>query len=113
TIDLARTVVTGALQVARLLDFATGQPPRSASQSADTGLMLGVVDPPHPALDACVLGTHLERFFAVSVLKGGDPHADPDTAAQLRACATRCMAGEAIRLLDPMPRLDALRPLAG
>jgi len=112
-IDQFDRVAVWARLGARLLDFDYVQPPLSASQSADAGLMLGVVDPPHPALDACVLGTHLERFFAVSVLKGGDPHADPDTAAQLRACATRCMAGEAIRLLDPMPRLDALRPLAG
>src|SRR5690606_11375482 len=112
-IDQFDRVAVWARLGARLLDFDYVQPPLSASQFADTSLMLGVVDPPHPALDACVLGTHLERFFAVSVLKGGDPHADPDTAAQLRACATRCMAGEAIRLLDPMPRLDALRPLAG
>lgn len=112
-IDQFDRVAVWARLGARILDFAYLQPPLSPGQPADTGLMLGLVDPPQPQLDACVLGGHLERFFAISVLKDGDPHADPATAAQLEACAARCEARQAIPLLDPRPRLDALRPLAG
>src|SRR5690606_33167072 len=68
-IDQFDRVAVWARLGARILDFDYVQPPLSPGQSADTGLMLGVVDPPAPRLDACILGGHLERFFAISVLK--------------------------------------------
>lgn len=97
---------------ARILDFPYLQPPLSASQAADDGLMLGVVDAGPGALDACVLGRHLERFFAISVLKDGDPRADAATRAQLDRCAQGCAAGGGFALLDPLPHLPALRAAA-
>jgi len=97
---------------ARILDFPYLQPPLSASQAADEGLMLGVVDAGAGALDACVLGGHLERFFAISVLKDGDPRADAATRAQLDRCAQGCAAGDGFALLDPLPHLPALRAAA-
>lgn len=112
-IDQFDRVAVWARLGARLLDFDYVQPPLAPGRSADRGLMLGVVDPPDPRLDACVLGGHLERFFAISVLKDGDPYADPLAATQLHDCARRCADGQPIGLLDPRPSLDALRPLAG
>lgn len=94
---------------ARLLDFPYVQPALSATQAPDDGLLLGVIGTSGDALDACVLGRHLERFFAISALKDGDPGADATTASQLSRCARACDAGDGFALLDPLPHLPALR----
>jgi GNAT superfamily N-acetyltransferase len=112
-IDQFDRVAVWARLGARIVDFPYVQPPLSDGQAADTGLMLGIVDAPGAQLDACVLGGHLERFFAISVLKGGDPQAHPATHAQLQACAARCGSRGGFGLLDPTPHLAALRPLTG
>ena len=94
---------------ARILDFPYLQPPLSAAQGADDGLMLGVLGAGGDALDACVLGRHLERFFAISVLKGGDARGNAAAAAQLERCDAACAAGGGFALLDPVPHLADLR----
>ncbi len=94
---------------ARILDFPYRQPPLSAGQGADEGLMLGVLGAPGETLDACLLGGHLERFFAISVLKDGDPRASAEAAGQIALCAGRCAAAQGFALLDPLPHLPALR----
>ncbi|WP_187471071.1 GNAT family N-acetyltransferase [Luteimonas viscosa] len=112
-IDQFDRVAVWARLGARILDFPYRQPPLSGTQAADAGLMLGVVDAPGATLDACVLGAHLERFFAISVLKDGDPHAQPAARAQLDLCAGRCAQGGGFALLDPLPHLPALRAGSG
>ncbi|WP_202839792.1 GNAT family N-acetyltransferase [Luteimonas saliphila] len=112
-IDQFDRVAVWARLGARILDFPYLQPPLSKAQAADSGLMLGVVDAPGTTLDACVLGAHLERFFAISVLKDGDPRAQPATRAQLDLCAGRCAQGGGFALLDPLPHLPALRAESG
>ena len=94
---------------ARILDFPYLQPPLSAAQAADGGLMLGVLGADGDALDACVLGRHLERFFAISVLKDGDARDNAAAAAQLERCDAACSAGGGFALLDPVPHLAGLR----
>lgn len=98
---------------ARILDFPYRQPPLSATQSADDGLMFGVLGADGDRLDACVLGGHLERFFAISVLKDGDPRANPVAAAQLARCDDACVRRAGFALIDPLPHLAALRGDAG
>lgn len=94
---------------ARIVGFPYRQPPLSGRQAPDEALVLGVLGADTPTLDACLLGEHLQRFFAVSVLKGGDPHQDPVARAQLLLCEATCRAGRGFALHDPLPRLDALR----
>ena len=85
----------------RIVDFPYVQPPLSATQAADRNLLLAVRGIDARQLSACLLREHLNRFFAISVLKGGDPARNPDARAQLRQLDERCGAGSGIDLLDP------------
>lgn len=91
---------------ARIIDFPYVQPPLSAHQSIDDGLLLSVYGALPERLDACDLGHHLERFFAISVLKGADPMQQQNAAQQLRSLKEACTAGESLALLDPTEALD-------
>lgn len=97
---------------ARIIDFPYLQPPLSAAQGVDDGLVLGVIGSPDPQLDACLLGRHLERFFTISVLKGRDARTLEAARGQLEACDAGCARGAGFALLDPLPHLAALREAA-
>ena len=103
-----RVAIWGRLG-ARIMDFPYLQPPLSAGQAADDGLLLGVIGAPDAGLDACTLGGHLERFFSISVLKGLDARGSPASRGQLELCEAACAEGRPFALLDPQPHLDALR----
>jgi hypothetical protein len=90
---------------ARIVDFPYVQPPLSANQAPDTNLVLAVLGLRADSLDPCVLHDHLERFFAISVLKGADPLRQPEAAKQLVALGACCNDREHIALLAA-DRLD-------
>jgi GNAT superfamily N-acetyltransferase len=92
---------------ARLIDFDYGQPALSPDQASEDGLLycaLGALD---AGLSACRLKAHLERFFAISVMKGRDPMEDGQAARQISDLNARCSRGENIALLELTPIEDA------
>jgi hypothetical protein len=112
---------------ARIVDFPYVQPPLSANQAADHNLLLAVLGAGGGALSACLLGDHLRRFFAISVLKGADPLLEPAAARQLRALHAACAERRGIPLIaahrleqmlsrglpEAIPRAASLRDLVG
>jgi hypothetical protein len=84
---------------AKIIDFAYVQPPLSAGQAPDRTLIYAVLGVEGTALDACLLHAHLLRFFAISVLKGDDPLANPIAGAELAELEAVCRRGAAIPLL--------------
>jgi hypothetical protein len=108
--DYARdTELTGLDQLARIgiwarlgakiIDFAYVQPALSSTQSADANLVLAVLGASGDALSACLLRQHLLRFFAISVLKGGNPLTDPTAGPQLAELQRLCDEGRQVELL--------------
>lgn len=87
-------------QGARILDFDYIQPPLSPAQQPDSNLVYGVLGAEGHSLDPCLLAEHLKRFFAISVLKGGDPSGDVVASAQISALAAACAHGKMIPLLQ-------------
>lgn len=97
---------------ARVVDFPYVQPPLSARQQSDDGLIYAVLGMAgESSLEARVLLAHLERFFGVSVLKGVDPWTVPVAAEQLEALRSKALRGERIALIDPAPAIEAGRQL--
>jgi hypothetical protein len=97
---------------AKIVDHDYVQPPLSAHQQAEHGLLYGVVGAGGlDAIPAGVLLAHLERFFGVSVLKGEDPWANPVAGPQLEALKVRAAQEDMIRLLDPAPSIESGRRL--
>ena len=80
---------------AKIIDFPYVQPPLSARQSPDGSLLYAVLGAESEPLDACLLHAHLCRFFGISVLKGGDPMANPIAAARSSPSWMRCRQGHA------------------
>jgi hypothetical protein len=91
---------------ARIIDFPYVQPPLSAQQAIDDGLLFSVYGTLPERLSACDLKHHLDRFFGISVLKGQDPMQQPAAAAQLGTLARACEEGRSYALLDPSDALD-------
>jgi hypothetical protein len=85
---------------ARIVDFPYVQPPLSKDQDADDTLAYAVLGAPDADLDACLLRSHLERFFGISVLKGADLSVEPTAAVQLSELALRCKDNRGVPLLD-------------
>ena len=96
---------------ARLVDFAYVQPALSAQQQCDDGLAYAVVGFPLDCIHAQYLHDHLESFFGISVLKGGDPDHDPVAAPQLEALRAMSHVGACVPLLEFASSLDRLRAL--
>jgi hypothetical protein len=93
---------------ARIVDFPYVQPPLSKDQDADDTLAYAVLGAPDADLDACLLRSHLERFFGISVLKGADLSVEPTAAAQLSELAIRCRDNRRVPLLDGnMPVIES------
>lgn len=97
---------------ARIVDFAYVQPPLSAQQQPDSGLIYAVLGAADLAdLDPDILRRHLERFFGISVLKGVEPWDAPVAAAQLAELEAMARRGERVRLQDPGPAIEPGRTL--
>lgn len=95
---------------ARIIDFDYIQPPLAAGADAAGNLLLSVTGVPGDSIDACTLGGHLERFFAISCLKGRPLAQEPTAQGQVDALARACRHREPIALLDPRPWLATARP---
>ncbi|RLK58499.1 GNAT family N-acetyltransferase [Actinokineospora cianjurensis] len=93
----------------RVVDFPYVQPPLSKAQEADDKLLLGVLADPAFRLPGALLGDHLERFFAISVLKTGTIESNLAASEQV----SRCREIPEVALVDPVPHLDALRKESG
>ena len=94
---------------ARLVDFPYVQPALSAAQLPDNGLVYAVIGFHGERMDPGYLRAHLESFFAISVLKGGDPMADPTSAAQLALLEAMIAAQDAIPIRPVDAALGRLR----
>ncbi|MBU1334782.1 MAG: hypothetical protein KJ944_16995 [Alphaproteobacteria bacterium] len=90
---------------ARIVDHAYVQPPLSKDQEADDTLALSVIGASGVSISACVLRDHLERFFAISVLKGAEELDEGSALIQLKGLSTHCAAGQEVRLFDQLPML--------
>lgn len=96
---------------ARVLDWPYVQPALSAEQGDDNTLSLAAIGAPAGALASRVLAKHLERFFAISVLKGRPLSDSPSATGQLKQLARLEHAGQSIGLLDLADRLSDLERL--
>ena len=65
------------------LNFNYIQPPLNPGQNPCTNLTLNVKSGLQLRFPAPVVSFHLERFFAIAVLKGSDPMKDPTFVAQM------------------------------
>lgn len=95
---------------ARIVDFPYVQPPLTPAQAADHSLVCGVIGVDKEAISACLLHDHLERFFAISVLKGRDPRTEPVAAAQLAALSQMCADHQLLPLLPSDSICEATGP---
>jgi GNAT superfamily N-acetyltransferase len=95
---------------ARIVDFDYIQPPLAAGADAAGNLLLSVTGVPGDTIDACTLGGHLERFFAISCLKGRPLAQEPTAQGQIDTLAHACRQGQPIALLDPRPWLATVAP---
>jgi len=93
----------------RIVDFPYVQPPLSDAQEADATLLYGLLSECPVRLTGELLADHLERFFAISVLKSGDVESNALAAEQVRQCRRISSVG----LLDPAPELADLRQKVG
>lgn len=110
-IDQIDRLAVWARMGAVLVDFAYVQPPLSADQECDDGLAYAVMNVALESVDAAYLRAHLESFFGISVLKGGDPMAEPVAREQLCALADMAAAGKPVPLVPMQPPIAALRAL--
>lgn len=83
-VDQFDRIVMGVRLGVRIVDFPYVQPPLSGTQEAGENLVYGLLADPPVRLTGAVLGAHLERFFAISVLKNGDVESNSQAAAQVR-----------------------------
>ena len=110
-IDQVDRMAVWARLGARLVDFPYVQPALSAQQACDDGLAYAVMNVDGPGIDAQYFAAHLESFFGISVLKGGDPARDGAAAPQLAALAELAATGGHVPILDMQAAIDALRAL--
>ncbi len=93
----------------RLVDFPYIQPALSAHKECDDSLALAAINLTGDAVDAGYLAAHLESYFAISVLKGGDPNTNLTAISQQAAIARAAAKNQAISLLPMQPAIDTLR----
>jgi GNAT superfamily N-acetyltransferase len=110
-IDQVDRLAVWARLGALLVDFPYVQPALSADQESDDGLAYAVMNLDRDSVDAHYLRAHLESFFGISVLKGGNPQDDLAAGPQLAALAAMATHGETVPLLRMQPAIDALRGL--
>jgi hypothetical protein len=108
-LDQLARIALWARQGARIVDFNYVQPPLSADQEADRSLVYAVLGVEAATLNPDLLRQHLERFFAISVLKGRDPSSDAEAQRQLAELARLAAGRGRIALLD-MKSVSGLPP---
>jgi GNAT superfamily N-acetyltransferase len=99
-LDQLARIALWARQGARIIDFAYVQPALTAEQAPDANLVYAVLGAPRPTLHPEFLRQHLERFFAISVLKGGDPRGNNEARQQLDSLAECAAEGARLALLE-------------
>jgi hypothetical protein len=99
-LDQLARIALWARQGARIIDFAYVQPALTAQQEPDPNLVYAVLGAPGRTLHPGFLRQHLERFFAISVLKGADPRNNAEARQQLDSLAERAGEGRRLALLD-------------
>jgi GNAT superfamily N-acetyltransferase len=105
--QFTRIAVWSALG-ARVVDFPYVQPALSQEQEPDPNLVLAVMGCDGASLPAALLKAHLERFFAISVLKGRELNTSPPACDQIAALQRMAKAGKSVALLAmPKDRLLA------
>jgi GNAT superfamily N-acetyltransferase len=107
-IDQVARLAYWARAGAAILDLAYVQPALSADQVDDDTLALALIGSRDNALPARTVCQHLERFFAISVLKGEPIESSPSAAVQLARLRSEVSAERRIGLLDlnrGLPRL--------
>lgn len=97
--QLARIAIWARLG-AKIIDFPYVQPALTVAQKADPNLVYAVLGTKASSLHPALLCQHLRRFFAISVLKGGDPDDNPEAQRQLRSLAALKSAGARPALLS-------------
>lgn len=108
----------GIDQVARLaywarmgttvVDWPYVQPALSADQQDDRTLAYGVLDAGAASVPASLLLWHLERFFAISVLKGSRFESSAAALHQVQRLQEAAAARRDLRLLDLAGAIDGL-----
>ncbi|MGA7950993.1 MAG: hypothetical protein WCA45_12655 [Thiobacillaceae bacterium] len=88
---------------ARIIDFEYFQPALSGTQKAFDGLLLAVIGAPDSGLAADMLRQHLQRFFAISVLKGAPVEQNKSAASQLQRLDRLGAEGAVLGLYDGGP----------
>jgi GNAT superfamily N-acetyltransferase len=107
-IDQVARLAYWARAGAAILDLDYVQPALSAEQQDDETLALAVIGSHDKALPARMVQRHLERFFAISVLKGAPLDSSPSAARQLRGLLDAVKGGRPVNLLnlgDGLPRI--------
>ena len=99
-LDQLARIALWARQGAKIVDFAYVQPALAVGQAPDHNLVFAVLGARTPTLSPALLRHHLQRFFAISVLKGGAPEANAEARRQLALLAELAAMGARINLLE-------------
>lgn len=108
-IDQVDRLAVWARLGAKLVDFPYIQPALSANQGSDHSLAYAVMNFPGHAMDPSWFAAHLESFFAISVLKGGELSRDPAVSGQLAGLGEMALQGQSVSLLPMQQAVEALR----
>jgi hypothetical protein len=93
---------------AKVLNWSYVQPALSADQKDDDTLCLAVIGAPEGHLAASLVLYHLERFFAISVLKGQPVKSNDSAHAQVVRLRRAAGTGAGVTLLGLSERLSRL-----
>ena len=107
--QLARIAIWARLG-AKIVDFPYVQPALTAAQEADPNLVYAVLGAKASSLHPALLCQHLRRFFAISVLKGGDPEQNVEAQHQLESLAAMRSAHTRLALLAMVDPAGLPRP---
>ena len=99
-LDQLARIALWARQGAKIVDFPYVQPALTADQKADPNLVYAVLGAKTSSLHPALLRQHLERFFAISVLKGRDPEGDPEARKQMARLVALEEIGGRVGLLE-------------
>src|SRR5262249_55788280 len=110
-LDQLARIALWARQGARIVDFPYVQPALTADSEADRSLVYAVLGAGASSLHPTLLRQHLERFFAISVLKGRDPAGDAEAHSQLSRLVALAANGARVGLLEMVD--PANLPMAG
>jgi hypothetical protein len=99
-VDQLARIAIWARQGAKIVDFPYVQPALTADQDSDSNLVYAVLGAKGGSLHPELLSQHLQRFFAISVLKGRDPNENAEAHQQLARLAVLKSAGARVALLE-------------